>query len=417
MTSRPRLILVLSLVAGAVLAAGAAAQQVRQPAYDDVADTRRALGDAQRQGRDARARAQRLEAEAARVGESAEKTAREAAALAARIQQTEAEMAGHEANIRLIERARGQLAERLAERQQPVIRLTAALQRLSRRPPVLALLRPGSVRDTMYMRALLATLLPEVERRTAALKAEIERGRVLEQRAQFAARALRTSESQLNARRQTLLALETRQRLASREASGTADREAERALALAEQARDLGSLVEDLGRAGTLRQELARLPGPVMRPQRPEDSQVAHVESAPARPVGLPSYMLPVSGRLVAGFGEVDGGAVRSRGISLAARGGAQAVAPAPGRVAFAGPYRGYGRIVIIEHAGGWTTLVTGLARIDVQVGDGLVAGSPLGLAGTGSGGVGSRGGGPIVTVELRRDGEPVNPLQYVRAL
>ena len=417
MIPRARPFLALSAVLAAVLAAGAAAQQIRAPAYDDVADTRRALAEARVQGTAARARAQRLEAEAARAGESAEKTARESAALAARIQQTEADVSLREAQIRLIARARQQQGERLAERQQPVIRLTAALQRLSRRPPVLALLRPGSVRDTMYMRALLATMLPEVERRTAALKAEIERGRALERGAQLAARELRASEVQLKARRQSLLALETRQRLASRQASGTADREAERALALAEQARDLGSLVDDLGRAGALRQELARLPGPVMRPPRPEDSQVTHAESAPVRAVGLPSYMLPVSGRLVTGFGEAAGGAgggvgggaeARSRGISLATRGGAQAVAPAPGRVAFAGPYRGYGRIVIIEHAGGWTTLVTGLAQLDTQVGDRLVAGSPLGVAGAGT---------SVVTVELRRDGEPVNPLHYVRRL
>ncbi|MGC1270988.1 MAG: peptidoglycan DD-metalloendopeptidase family protein, partial [Croceibacterium sp.] len=80
-------------------------------------------------------------------------------------------------------------------------------------------------------------------------------------------------------------------------------------------------------------------------------------------------------------------------------------VAPAPGRVAFAGPYRGYGRIVILEHAGGWTSLVTGLARTDVQVGDQLVGGAPLGIAGRSS---------PVVTLELRRLGEPVDPLPFV---
>ena len=394
----------------AALAVGGAAAAVPSmaPPADEVAETRRALADAQAQGRAASGRAQRLEAEAARVTEAAEKTAQEGAALAARIQQAEADIAGHEARIRLIAVARRQLAAQLAERQRPLVRLTAALQRLSRRPPVLALLRPGSVRDTMYLRALLATLMPQVEARTAALKAEIERGRALERRAQLAAKELRASEGELKTRRQSLLALETRQRLLSREASGTADREAERALALAEAARDLGTLVDDLGKAGALRQELARLPGPVIRPSRPERAQVAAGEVPAEVPAGM-AYILPVSGRLVTGFGDVGGdNRPRSRGLSLAPRSGAQVVSPAPGRVAFAGPYRGYGRIVIIEHAGGWTTLVTGLGQLDAAVGQQLVSGSPIGLAGAGR---------PIVTVELRRQGEPVNPLQYLRAL
>jgi septal ring factor EnvC (AmiA/AmiB activator) len=107
----------------------------------------------------------------------------------------------------------------------------------------------------------------------------------------------------------------------------------------------------------------------------------------------------------VAGFGVAgDGGT--SSGLTLAPRPGAQVVAPAAGRVAFAGPYRGYGRIVIIEHEGGWTSLITGLARVDVRVGDRLVAGAPLGVAGQGQ---------PQVSLELRRDNEPVNPLQYLR--
>jgi septal ring factor EnvC (AmiA/AmiB activator) len=120
--------------------------------------------------------------------------------------------------------------------------------------------------------------------------------------------------------------------------------------------------------------------------------------------------MLPVSGRLVSGFGETQQlGGPRVRGIALSTRAGAQLVAPAAGRVAFAGPYRGYGNIVIIEHPGGWTSLVTGLARLDTSVGAQLLAGSPLGIA-TVTGGAAQ----PVVTVELRRDGVPVNPLEFV---
>ncbi|HCJ22452.1 MAG TPA: metalloendopeptidase, partial [Erythrobacter sp.] len=76
------------------------------------------------------------------------------------------------------------------------------------------------------------------------------------------------------------------------------------------------------------------------------------------------------------------------------------------GRVIFAGPYRGFGRIAIVEHANGWTSLVTGLASLDVAVGQAVDAGSPLGLA--------PQQGGEVA-LELRQDGEPVNPLDYLR--
>jgi murein hydrolase activator len=403
-----RLPLRLLLSASLLVAVGASAQRAAR--FDDAAEARDALAEAKAQGALARERAEKLDAEASRAVAVADRTAREAAAIAARIQQTEAEIAGLEAQRRLIDRAQALLRERLAARQQPVVRLTAALQRLSRRPPVLALLRPGSVRDTMYMRALLATMLPEVTRRTAALRAEIERGRALERRAEQAAGELRERQRQLGERRGALAALETRQRLASRQVAGEADREAERALALAEQARDLGALSEELRKAGNLREELARLPGPIMRPMRPEAAEVATADMAPAplaEPAGIPGYMLPVAGRLVSGFGDARQlGGARVRGIALAPRGGAQVVAPAPGRVAFAGPYRGFGNIVIIEHAGGWTSLVTGLAGLDARVGAGLLAGSPLGTA---------QRERPVVTLELRRDGDPVNPLEFVR--
>ena len=397
----------------ALLALGGVGPAIAQavPGYDDVDETRRAMAEAQAEGASARARAEVLEAGAARATEAVTRTAQEAAAVAARIQQAEASRATNEARIRMIDRQRANLRARLAQRQRPVMQLTAALQRLSRRPAVLSLLRPGSVRDTMYMRALLETMLPDVERRTAALRAEIARGRSLQQQARRAAAALRASEQELGTRRQALVALETRQRLASREASGVADREAERALALAEQARDLGGLVRQLDAAGLVRDSLARLPGPLIRPARPEDSQVTAVaappEPQPEPASGLGRYQLPLAGRLVAGFGDLQPGLPRSRGISIAARAGAQAVAPAAGRVAFAGPYRGYGNIVIIEHQGGWTSLVTGLGQLDTQIGQRLVAGSPLGVAGPGK---------PLVGLELRRNGEPVNPLDLIRA-
>jgi septal ring factor EnvC (AmiA/AmiB activator) len=382
---------------------------VRAPLYDDPGETREALRRALAERQTAERRSERLEAEAALAVEAAEKTAREAAALAARIQQAEAGIAAAEARIVLVDRERVGLREELGREQAPVVRLTAALQQFSRRPVALSILRPGSVKQMVYTRAMLSSAVPVVRQRTAHLRIQLTRSRELRHAAAEAAGVLRAEETRLADRRKQLAEIETRQRLASRDASGSAAREAERALALAEQARDLDTLVGDLDRAGELRRRLAMLPGPVLRPPQPENASLA--SSAPAladsaSPAGPPPspYLLPVAGRTMAGFGAADG-AGASQGITLAPRGGAQVVAPAAGRVAFAGPYRGFGRIVIIEHDGGWTSLVTGLARVDVRIGEILVGGAPLGIAGQGQ---------PTVTLELRRDGEPVNPLQYV---
>ena len=372
-------------------------------------EARAALQRAQREAREAQRRGERLEAEARAASEAAEKTAREGAALAARIQEAEAGIAAAEARISLIDAERSRLAARLAQRREPLLRLTAALQKFARRPLALSALRPGSLRETVYLRAMLETTIPEVRARTAALREEIARGRRLEAEARQALSSLRASERSLAERRKRLAAIESRQRLESRRASGVAARESERALALAEQARDLDALVERLDSASALRRELAALPGPIIRPPRPEDSQVAFDggQAAGQQQAGPPpgSFQLPVVGRTVTGFGAVSPGGVVSSGVAIAPRPGAQVVSPGRGRVAFAGAYRGYDRIVIIEHDGTWTSLVTGLARTDVAVGEEILPGAPLGVAG---------GEAPVVTLELRREGTPVNPLDHI---
>ena len=382
------------------LAAGSGAQAPRT-----AGDPRSALARALGEQRIAEGRAGKLEAAAARASAAAERTARQAAALAARIQQAEAGIAAGEARIALLERRRAKLRDRLAERQAPLVRLTAALQLMARRPLALSVLRPGSVRDTVHLRAVLESMLPAVRRQTARLRAELIGARQLETAVRGAQLGLRREQGTLAERRSMLAALETRQRLASRAARGDANREADRALALAERSRDLGALVGSLEQAGALRRRLAALPGPVLRPARPEGAQVRAIETAEAAPATL-DYILPVAGTIVAGFGEASsGGGLRTQGITLATRPGAQVVAPAAGRVAFAGRYKGYGRIAIIEHRGGWTTLVTNLAAVTPAVGDILVQGAPLGVTGRSA---------PRITIELRKDGAPVDVLTAI---
>ena len=374
---------------------------------ESAEDARAQLDAARVQQRNARARGERLEQQAARSREASEKARSAAAALAARVQQAEAGIAAAEARLALANRERRMLDRRLAARRTPLVRLTGALQSMSRRPLALSALQPGSLRDLVYTRAVLASTIPLVRERTSALRGDLDRARTLEAEARAAVSDRRESETVLVGRRKQLVALAEQERLKARQAAGGADREAQRALVLAEQAIDLDQLVGRLEAAGSLRAQLAALPGPLPRPADPGAARLA------ATPSPIPSatqpprqYQLPVAGEITAGFGEAGTSGQRQAGIALAARPRAQVVAPGAGRIAFAGPYRGYGRIVIVEHANGWTSLVTGLGTLDVAVGQAVAAGSPLGVA------PGQRG---EVTLELRQGGEPVNPLDHLR--
>ncbi len=410
MTSRPmtsRLAFIGFLLALACLAGW---QSFAQDApFENADQAGNALREATRALAGAQRRGDELEAAARRATAAADRTAREAAAVAARIQQSEAEIALSQARVQQIDRQREALRMGIAQRQEPVVRLTAALQLMARRPLVFSLMRSDSLQETVYLRAVLETMLPEVQRRTAGLRSEIVRGRQLQDKARAAAAELKASEQALTVRRQQLAAVESRQRIESRSAQGIASREADRALALAEEARDLSALMERLRADGSLRSELAALPGPVPRPDRPGSLMV--VNDAPPTPAASASlaWIMPVIGRIVSGFGDAAGSGssdgARAVGITLAPVASAQIVAPAAGRVAFAGDYRGYGRIVIIDHDGGWTSLITNLGRLDVGVSARVLQGSPLGLAGPGR---------PTVTVELRKDGTPVNPLALI---
>jgi septal ring factor EnvC (AmiA/AmiB activator) len=116
-------------------------------------------------------------------------------------------------------------------------------------------------------------------------------------------------------------------------------------------------------------------------------------------------------------FGQTDTEGAVSKGLTIAAKAGAPVVAPLDGSVMFAGPFRGYGQILIVEHAHGYHSLIAGLGRIDTTVGRQVLAGEPVGVMGTPNGGAPEGrpddgfGAGPLkLYFELRRNGQPVNP-------
>ncbi|WP_300396178.1 peptidoglycan DD-metalloendopeptidase family protein [uncultured Sphingobium sp.] len=364
-----------------------------------LAQEQQALKDARRQSHEARDRAARLAQQASAARDAAEQARRRAAAVAARIQQAEADIQAAQARIAIIARLQRAQAKRLAARQEPVVRLTAALQMMARRPLALALVQPGSISDAVHLRAVLGQILPVIEQRTAGLRAELARSRALRATAQQASDALAQAQQDRKAQQAELAELETRKRLAARDYRANAGMESERALALGERARDIVDLMDRLEAAGDLRERLTALSGPLPRPARPDKAGAAPPERE-AMASGPPPYRLPVVGQLVTGLGEVNDSGVRARGLTLAVQPSAQAIAPTAGRVAFAGPYRDYGQILIIDHGGGWTTLITGLHRLSVRVGDDVRQGDPVGVTGNRR---------SDIIVELRRNGRPVD--------
>jgi septal ring factor EnvC (AmiA/AmiB activator) len=121
------------------------------------------------------------------------------------------------------------------------------------------------------------------------------------------------------------------------------------------------------------------------------------------------AMVFPASGTLVRRYGETDEVGVATKGMTIETRPGAQIVAPFDGRVEFAGRFQGYGQILIIAHGDGYHSLLAGLERVDDSVGQWLVAGEPVGVMP--GGGERSR-----LYLELRHDGQPVDPLPWLTA-
>lgn len=374
--------LLIPALAAASLLGGLALAQERVSEAD-------ALLLAKRQADEATERSRKLERQAAAATSEAAKARAAASALIARIEAAEADITAAEARIRIVDALRVEQRARLAERQGPVVRLTAALQTMARRPPALALVQPGSVHDVVHVRSLLASTLPVIRARTASLREEIKAGNRLREQAETARAALLEGRKELRDQRLALARLEERERARSQSLASSALSESDRALAFTEEARDLSALMGTRQFQARIRSSLIELPGPTLRPGTPAEPERA----AP------PRYILPVEGRLVTGTGEISEAGVHARGLTFETDGGTDVVAPRAGRIAYAGKFRSYGRIVILDHGGGWTTLITNLADIAVPLGQAVPMGARLGRTPRGS---------PRVTVELRRSGRPV---------
>ncbi|PHR19504.1 MAG: metalloendopeptidase [Sphingopyxis sp.] len=388
---------VLALITAFGLTIAGTALLSAQTTGPTLAEQKRSLITAREQSERARQRSLALRRQAEAANNDADRIASEAAALAARIQAAEADIKAARTRIAIVSQLQRRQRERLAEKQGPMIRLTAALQMMTRKPTALALVEPRSLDELIYMRSILSAVMPEIERRTASLRDEVRQGEQLRQQAARAIASLDQSQRRLTEQRKQLARMEASERINAAQFSDDAGIEQEQALALGEEARDILDLMDQIRESGAVRESLAELDGPMLRPGQGAEPTLG--ASQQTEDVAT-AYRLPVIGEIVTGLGEISDSGYRSRGLTLAVDPGAQIVAPAAGRVAYSGRYRGYGNILIIEHAAGWTSLITNMANSSVAVGDQVVQGAPVGQSGADD---------PKVTVELRRNGRPID--------
>lgn len=305
----------------------------------------------------------------------------------------------------------------------------AALQRLSLRPTAALLVSPGDPNDVVRSGLLLRTAVPEIERQARILRDDIAELADLRNRIEIRRGALQ--QAAVDLRRDT-------GRLESLSKAKDGVLQQTRGAQTAADAR-----VDNLRReAQTLEELLSRLrdstaaaaPQPRPRPGSPPADFVTPT-LAPAGPSiasARGNLTPPAHGRVIQAFGDATTAGPRARGVTWQTRADATVVAPWDGRIAFAGPFRRFGQILIIDHGEGYHTLIAGLGRIEAQVGQWVLAGEPLGRTdddvgrsqdaseGTKSGGQAAkaedRSSGSKLYVELRLDGQPINPLPWLAA-
>ena len=123
------------------------------------------------------------------------------------------------------------------------------------------------------------------------------------------------------------------------------------------------------------------------------------------------------AGTVVVTYDASTGFGGKSKGITYQTRPGSLVVAPWDGQIAFAGPFRSFGQILIIEHGEGYHSLLAGMGRIDAPVGQWVLAGEPVGITGGEVGATTTKiQNQSRLYVELRRDGQPINPLPWLAA-
>lgn len=364
-----------------------------------------------------KAHTEELARQAESLKREADEARRERIRAARAVQDQEVRLSALAGELIDLSRREGAAAERLSENRVQAARVVMALQRLARNPPEALLAQPMGPADTVRSAILLRAAVPGIEARVASLRADLdELARTREQITRRRAEMANTAETlQAERRRLDLLFAAKKKAIAGVEAERAKAKK--RLSDLAAQAKSLQELIERIerDRREQLRIEkenaarTARLSPPkAARPVQPEggDTLAPDVPFSKARG----TMPFPVVGRVVQRFGDKTDAGFAHKGLTLQTLPEAQVVAPYDGKVVYADRFRGYGLLLILDHGEGYHSLLAGMTRIDGVPGQRVLAGEPVGVMGR------PAGAQPELYVELRHDGQPINPTPWLAA-
>ncbi len=306
----------------------------------------------------------------------------------------------------------------------------AALQRMGRKPPPALLTQPEDVLRAIRASMLLGAVLPQLRAETEALASDLQdlvslRASIVAEKAKLAQEV----ETRRNERARLEALVAARQK-AIGEAQEALAAESRRAEILAGQAANLRDLI------GKMESELASARAAAEKARQADAAQAKQseqeVEEARKKFASLPQrdparltpaiafaeakglLSLPANGSVIKYFGAPSDFGGAEKGLSLATRPQAIVSSPCDGYIAFAGPWRSYGQLLIVNAGGGYYVVLAGLARVDVAVGQFVLAGEPVGSMGDGAAKTAATiaigAAQPVLYVEFRKDGAAIDP-------
>jgi murein hydrolase activator len=396
--------------------------QAAIPAAADAAIKQREqeLEAARVQAKGAEEARERLRADIAAIGQDRSKLNAQLIDVAAQVRDVESRVGDAEARLRTLDSREAQVRGSLDSRRSEIVEVLAALQRAGRRTPPALLVRPEDALQSLRTAMLLGSVVPELRVRAATLAGDLSelvtlRKTIAAERDHLAADRdkLRDDQTRLAA------FVDERQRQQAAVEKDMAA-EAARSIALSRQVDTLQGLIAKMEqdvKSAAKAAATANLQGaPVATAGKPNlaafkdrSRQSPAIAFASAR--GL--FALPVNGTKIREFGGSDGAGGVEKGISLATKPGAQVTTPCDGWVVYAGPFRSYGQLLILNAGGGYHVLIAGMERISVNIGQFVLTGEPVATMGTRSQVASifaANASQPVLYVEFRKDGTPIDP-------